>query len=44
MSILRLTLKKVFNTAKLNMPELLVIETIINDVEAGRHDIFFGSL
>ena len=41
MSILRL----IFNTAKVNIPELLpVIETIINDVEAGRHDIFFGSL
>lgn len=34
--------EKVFNTAKVNIPELLpVIETIINDVEAGRHDIFF---
>ena len=33
--------EKVFNTAKVNIPELLpVIETIINDVEAGRHDIF----
>lgn len=37
--------EKVFNTAKMNVPELLpVIETIINDVESGRHDAFLESL
>ena len=37
--------EKVFNTAKVNIPELLqVIETIINDVESGRHDAFLERL
>lgn len=37
--------EKVFNTAKVNIPELLpVIETIINDVESGRHDTFLENL
>ena len=37
--------EKVFNTAKVNVPELLpVIETIISDVEAGKHDDFLESL
>lgn len=37
--------EKVFNTAKVNIPELLqVIETIINDVESGRYDAFLERL
>ena len=37
--------EKVFNTAKVNIPELLpVIETIIKYVESGRHDAFLESL
>lgn len=37
--------EKVFNTAKVNIPELLqVVETIINDVESGRHDAFLERL
>ena len=37
--------EKVFNTAKVNIPELLpVIETIIKDVESGRHDALLESL
>lgn len=37
--------EKVFNTAKVNVPELLPnIEAIISDVEAGKHDDFFESL
>ena len=37
--------EKVFNTAKMNVPELLpVIKTIISDVEAGKHDDFLESL
>ena len=37
--------EKVFNTAKVNIPELLpVVETIIKDVESGRHDAFLESL
>ena len=37
--------EKVFNTAKVNIPELLqVIETIINDVESGRHNSFLERL
>ena len=38
-------LEKVFNTAKVNIPELLpVIEAIINDVESGKHDAFLESM
>lgn len=37
--------EKVFNTAKVNIPELLqVVETIINDVESGRYDAFLERL
>ena len=37
--------EKVFNTAKFNIPKLLpVIETIIKDVESGRHDALLESL
>ena len=37
--------EKVFNTAKVNVPELLTnIEAIISDVEAGKHDDFLESL
>lgn len=37
--------EKVFNTAKVNVPELLPnIEAIISDVEAGKHDDFLESL
>lgn len=37
--------EKVFNTAKVNIPELLqMVETIINDVESGRYDAFLERL
>lgn len=37
--------EKVFNTAKVNVPELLPnIEAIISDVEEGKHDDFLESL
>lgn len=37
--------EKIFNTAKVNIPELLpVLETIIGEVKAGKHDDFFESL
>lgn len=37
--------EKVFNTVKLNIPELLpVIKAIISDIEAGKHDEFLEGL
>ena len=37
--------EEIFNIIKEDIPVLLqVTETIINDVESGRHDVFFESL